>query len=177
MKYIYRKIFFDYENEERWLNEMSKKGLMLSDFTWGKYTFEECKPDMYIYKMELLKEPYDSPESMDYITALESSGVEVIASQMRWIYMRKRKSDGPFEKEYDRDFRSKHYEKVFLMSFIFMIINIAIGISNILIFDRTDYGIFSLMIGIIMVLIGCVVGYSNVIPIYKKLKKIKKESK
>lgn len=41
MKYIVRKAYMDFEKEEKFLNEMSAKGLALSEFSWCKYVFDE----------------------------------------------------------------------------------------------------------------------------------------
>ena len=41
MKHIVYKPYWDYEKEERWLNDMAAKGLALSDYSWCRYAFEE----------------------------------------------------------------------------------------------------------------------------------------
>ena len=43
MRKIIKKVFWawDSEKEEKWLNEMSAKGLALVDYTWFRYAFEE----------------------------------------------------------------------------------------------------------------------------------------
>jgi hypothetical protein len=37
MKHVVRKAFFDFKKEEKYLNEMSVKGLALTDCTWCRY--------------------------------------------------------------------------------------------------------------------------------------------
>lgn len=55
MKRIIRKAYINYEKEEQWLNKMCSEGFALIDYSWCKYTFEECKPNRYIYRLEMLK--------------------------------------------------------------------------------------------------------------------------
>ena len=51
------KLFFvwNYEKEERWLNEMAMSGWALVHAAWpGRFTFEACEPGEYIIRMEIL---------------------------------------------------------------------------------------------------------------------------
>lgn len=48
MKHVVRKLFWDYEKEENWLNEMSAKGLVLSKYSWYSYEFLETPKNEYI---------------------------------------------------------------------------------------------------------------------------------
>lgn len=97
MKHIIRKVYWDYENEEKWLNEMSAKGLQLESYTWCKYVFADGVPGEYIYRLELLENLATHPESIKYIQFLEENNVEHVASYMRWVYLRKKASDGEFQ--------------------------------------------------------------------------------
>jgi hypothetical protein len=45
MKTKFMKIFWDYEKEEKWLNEMVAKGFAMSSYTFCVYTFEKCHDD------------------------------------------------------------------------------------------------------------------------------------
>ncbi len=54
MRHVIRKLFFDFEKEELFLNKMSANGLALSKYTWGKYVFYEAPKGEYIYRLELL---------------------------------------------------------------------------------------------------------------------------
>ena len=51
MKTVIRKAYFDFENEEKWLNEMSAKGFALTDYTWCRYVFSDCMPGKYVYRL------------------------------------------------------------------------------------------------------------------------------
>lgn len=90
MKYIVRKAYWDYEKEEKWLNEMSAKGMALTDYSWCRYVFKEEANNQYTYRIELLKDMPTHPESIAYLRFLEESGVECVATYMRWAYLRKK---------------------------------------------------------------------------------------
>ncbi len=109
---IIRKKFYDHENEEKWLNEMSDKGLLLTNYTWGKYTFEDCAPQAYTYRIEMLDAPVTSPKSVDYLAFMADAGIEHVATYGRWVYLRKKRADGPFDVYSDIDSRIKHYQRI-----------------------------------------------------------------
>ncbi|MCB2293245.1 DUF2812 domain-containing protein [Clostridium algoriphilum] len=75
--YIY-KLYYDYEKEENWLNEMSANGMTLTKYTWCRYVFTEAPKNEYIYRLELLQHSPSHPESIAYIKFLEETGVECI---------------------------------------------------------------------------------------------------
>jgi len=114
MKSVIWKAYFNYENEEKWLNDMAAKGLAMSDYSWCRYVFADCQPGEYIYRIELLAHRPAHPESMKYIRFMEESGAEHVASYNRWVYFRKKAADGPFEIYSDIDSKIAHYRKVSL---------------------------------------------------------------
>ena len=63
MRKIIHKVFFawDFDKEEKWLNELAAKGLSLIGVGLFRYEFEETLPGEYSYKLELL-EKIDSAE-------------------------------------------------------------------------------------------------------------------
>ncbi|MCL2200056.1 MAG: DUF2812 domain-containing protein, partial [Defluviitaleaceae bacterium] len=96
-KIIYK--FFagwDYEKEENWLNMMSAKGKQLISVGICRYEFEDGEPNKYTYRYELLKNPSDHPESLEYIRFVEETGAEHIGSVEGWAYFRKETSAGEF---------------------------------------------------------------------------------
>jgi hypothetical protein len=56
MRHNIVKVFpvWDFDREERWLNEMSQKGLALIAVGYCNYTFEDCGPGEYTVRLELL---------------------------------------------------------------------------------------------------------------------------
>lgn len=69
MRFTKYKVLFawDFEKEEKWLNEMSAKGMQLVGVGIFKYIFEEGNPGEYFYRIELLEELPTHPESISYI--------------------------------------------------------------------------------------------------------------
>ena len=45
----------------------------------------------------MLENHPDSPESRKYLEFLEEAGIERVGSYMRWVYLRKKAADGPFD--------------------------------------------------------------------------------
>ncbi len=114
MKHTVRKLLFawQFEEEEKWLNEMSAKGFQLVSVGLGKYVFEDKSHMTYQYGIELLDHWPTHPESINYIKFLEETGTEHVASFMRWIYIRKEITDDSFELFSDLDSRIKHLKKI-----------------------------------------------------------------
>lgn len=86
MRKVINKIFWTWESEkeEKWLNEMSAKGLALVDYSGFRYSFEPCKPGEYGFKIQLLEHRPSHPESEQYIRFMEETGAEQIASYLNW---------------------------------------------------------------------------------------------
>ena len=126
MNRVIRKVFIDYEKEEKWLNTMSAKGLALVDYHFNRYVFAPAQPGEYIYRIELLEEMPLLPKTQSYLQFLQETGVELIATQVRWAYFRKKAVDGPFDIFSDRKSKCKHYARIALMLGI-------VGASNLLI--------------------------------------------
>jgi hypothetical protein len=55
MKHIVWKAYWNFEKEEKYLNEMSSKGLALTDYSWCRYVFEEAPRGEWVYRIELLE--------------------------------------------------------------------------------------------------------------------------
>ncbi|MCL2342954.1 MAG: DUF2812 domain-containing protein [Firmicutes bacterium] len=106
------KFFADYEKEEKWLNEKVAKGFAMMHYNFCHYTFEDCVPGEYIYRIELLKNRVTHPDSVKYIHFMEDSGAEQVASYLNWVYFRKKAADGPFEIFSDIESRIAHYQRI-----------------------------------------------------------------
>lgn len=138
MKQIIRKLYANFEKEEKWLNEMADKGLNLTDYSFLKYTFEEGTPGEYIYRIELLNDLPTHPKSKEYIKFMEETGVECVATYVRWVFFRKKKSEGQFDLYSDYDSRIMYYKKivkftgfVYLFNVIVALYNLILGLSSI----------------------------------------------
>lgn len=97
-KTVYKKFsLWQSEDEEKWLNEMSAKGWQIEKIGVLRYQFQECKPNEYLYKLELLENDANDPESRKYINFLNEAGIDVVGTCKNWLYLRKKFADGPFD--------------------------------------------------------------------------------
>lgn len=108
-----------YEKEEKWLNDMAAKGLMLTDVGFCRYVFEEGTPGEYVYRLELLQHLPSHAESVTYIRFLEDTGVKFVGSYLRWVYLRKKAQDGIFELYSDVDSKIKHCKRITFIANMF----------------------------------------------------------
>lgn len=109
---IYRP-WYDYEKEEKWLNELANEGWAMTDMFLMRYVFEKTEPGQYIYCIQLLERHAAHAKSQDYIQFLEDTGITFVASWIRWIYLRKPAVDGPFELHSDRASRINHLQIIY----------------------------------------------------------------
>jgi hypothetical protein len=177
MKHRVSRAFFNFEKEETWLNDMAAKGLYFIDYNFFRYLFEEGTPGEYIYRIELLEHLPNHPESQAYIKFMEEAGVEYVGSYLRWIYFRKKKTDGPFDLYSDYDSKINHYKRVASFAIWGLIINFFAGISNLAIGLHLGYEGVSYANAYISIISWLVV--ATLIPLYfnfkRKIRRLKKE--
>jgi len=180
MKTYLWKFFADYEKEEKWLNEMAAKGLALTDYSTLRYTFEECEPGEYIYRIEYLENRGRHPETIHYIRFMEDSGIEHIATfRNTWVYFRKKAADGAFEIYSDIESRIRHYQRISKIWLTVGIAELCLSFSQlpgIIDYFRgvNSYGLFSLVVGSSVILLSCVF-FGNWRRYAKKIKWLKRE--
>lgn len=182
MKHIVRRMFWDFEKEEAWLNKMSAKGLMLSSFFWFRYVFDEGAPNEYTYRIELLEHVPTHPESMSYIRFLEQSGIDCVATYGRWVYLRQKSSEGEFDIYSDLESKIKHYQRIHFLWRAIMIAELIIGLFNIgigivnLNFNESmgKYSIVNLVLGALLLLVGVFIWRIGK-PVRRKIKRFKRE--
>lgn len=173
MKQVIRKAYWDVEKEENWLNSMAAMGMALIDYSWCRYLFEQAPPNEYIYRIEFLENHHTHSESVAYIEFLEEAGIECVAKYMRWVYLRKKTSDGPFDIYTNMESRCSYYKRLLLFyrSFLFMelfagVFNLVIGIAN---------GSVTNIILSTPVFCLAVLFYKLLIPVKMKIKKYQQE--
>lgn len=182
MKYVVRKAFWDYEKEEKWLNEMSAKGMALTDYSWCRYVFEETAPSQYTYRIDLLQNEPTHPEGVAYIRFLEESGIECVSTYRLWIYLRKNTSEGPFELYTDIDSKINHYKRIYawwqtlmLIEFMAGFLNVIIGLINLGFHEKLgDFSYVNLAIGLPLLLLALLL-YRLGRPLRRKIKKLELE--
>jgi hypothetical protein len=179
MKHIVWKAYFDFEKEEKWLNEMSAKGMALTDYSWCRYVFAEAPSNEYIYRIELLQQLPTNAESIAYIRFLEESGIECVATYRRWIFLRKKSSEGPFDIYSDIDSQISHYKRINLfwnslmwMELIIGLLNLIVGVANLSIDNKV--GDSNIIGGGLLILLGLFFLKLG-LPIRKKIKRLQQE--
>ena len=118
------RLFFDFEEEERWINERAAEGLLLRAVHYPRYDFERGEPGSYIYRMQLLRQGVRRPESRRYLEFLEEMGIEYVDHVGCWIYLRRPAAEGPFELQPDLDARIAQAGRVRTILWIGMILEI-----------------------------------------------------
>ncbi|MBQ7916580.1 MAG: DUF2812 domain-containing protein, partial [Firmicutes bacterium] len=143
MRTIIHKFFgiWNYEKEEQWLNEMAAKGLCLVSVGYCRYEFEDCQPGEYTIRLQLLANNPTHPEGAKYIQFIEDTGAEHVASWLKWVYFRKKKSDGEFQLFSDHTSLIQHLTRVLHLLLILGIANLYIGAYNLFLFFFLDSGI------------------------------------
>lgn len=182
MKYVIWKAYWDYEKEEQWINEMSARGMAMTDYSWARYVFADAPKGEYNYRIELLDHMPSHPESMAYLRFLEENGVEVVTTYMRWVYLRKPASEGAFDLYTDYDSKIKHYQRINYFWTVMMIAefaaaaaNLGIGIANLFLNERLgNFSYGNLIIGSTVLALG-ILFLALDIPIRRKIRKLRQE--
>ena len=174
MRQTIHKIFlvWDFDKEEKWLNEMAAKGLSLVSVGFCKYEFEDSLPGEYKICLQLLDKMPRHPESKKYIDFLETTGAEQVGSFTRWVYFRKKATEGDFELFSDNDSRLKYLSSVISFVSLITVGNWIAGINNV--FIATSFPSPINYVGILNLLIG-LIGTWGVIRLIRKRKKMKQD--
>lgn len=175
MKHKIHKAFWawNYEKEEKWLNEMSAKGLQLVSTSLFTYIFEEGPTREYHYRLELLNHVPSHPESIAYIRFLEETGVEYIGSIMRWVYFRKKVADGEFDLYSDLSSKIKHYKLISNLLLTVTPINVFAMIGNFSSFAASRNSA-NLISGILSLSVSLLLGL-GFLKLVRKTKHLKKQ--
>ena len=155
---IIRKWFWvwEFEKEEKWLNEMAAKGLTLTSMHFTKYIFEETDPGEYQVRIELLDNKPTHPESEKYIRFLEETGAEQVASWLNWVYFRKKTADGPFELFSDNTSRIKMLNRVISLLTTLGVMCLITGGYNLFLYFRWGHAIS--LLGLLPIAVAVLLG-------------------
>ena len=177
------KLFLDFEKEEEWLNKMVAEGLAMTHYTFGRYTFEECAPGEYNYRIELLERGVTNSDNVEYIRFMEDSGVERVDSYANWVYFRKRSTEGSFNIYTDLESRIAHYQRIirlFLLLAVLFIVLLVSQTSVVLSFFEGDFQVTAIRVanfitlGVMIVLAVLLPG--RILPrLVKKVNMMKRE--
>ena len=133
---------WDFEKEERWLNEMALAGWALVDVGYARFTFEACEPGEYTVRLEM--HGYDAA----YVEFMEQAVAHYIGRVLQWLYFRKRAEDGAFDIFSDIDSRIAHIERIHMLVKALALANLFIGCLNLILNHDSAFnvGIFNLLV-------------------------------
>lgn len=163
---------WSFDKEEKWLNEMAAKGLVLVAISFCTYTFEECTPGKYNVRLELLGNVPTHAESQQYIRFLENTGAEYLGSVIRWVYFRKKTTDGEFNLFSDNPSHIQNLNRILTLLGVVGGFNLCIGFYNLSVY-LTDQYTASIIPSIISFSVGLLVtcGFFRLFLKKRKLKK------
>ena len=115
---------WDFDKEERWLNQMAAQGWALAEVGFCTYTFERCEPGAYIIRLQMKQ------SDPDYVAFLEELGAEYIGRVVQWIYVRRRAEEGSFELFSDIASRLEYLQWIARMLLAGGMMNLVIGVVN-----------------------------------------------
>lgn len=132
MRQVIRKWFWawEFDKEERWLNDMAAQGKALVSARYATYEFENSAPGEYAVRLEMLENSPDSEEGQQYIEFVESTGAEFVGKVMKWVYFRQKKALGEFQLHGDNATRSKHLKRIISLLLPLGIMNLFVGLYN-----------------------------------------------
>lgn len=176
MRKTIHKLFWawDFDKEEKWLNEMAALGLALVSVGFCRYDFEAGQPGEYEIRLEMLDEWPTHPASEQYIHFVEDTGAEHIGSLLWWVYFRKQKSLGSFDLFSDIDSRIKHLNRIVWLVGVIFLLNLMNALRMLSdYFFNTGYTAI-LVMGMICGLLTLLVGY-GFIRLWQKKRRLQKE--
>ena len=153
------KLTFDKDEEQDWLNDYARQGWAMVSFFVGLVTFVPCQPGEYIYQIDLLPgKGIFADRYEDYVIFMDEMGVEILQRWGRWVYLRKRAEDGPFEVYTDTASKLELYRrmrKMFLWALIVVSLCSGSGWSMLFQFPgdvwaRTLAGFYVVMIAVML---------------------------
>ena len=115
----YKNYYFDFEKEEKWLNEMAKYGYVLDRIEKDYYIFEECNNGQYSYKIDILKDNMSDNEVEDYFSFLKELDINIVYSNKRWVYLRKETGKGEFDLYSDKQSLIDYYNRYNFLRYLF----------------------------------------------------------
>ena len=121
---------WDFDKEEKWLNEMAQSGWALDKVGFCKFEFVQCEAGEYTVRLEMLEDAPDAEKSRDYISFVEDMGAEYIGNVIKWVYFRKKTADGEFKLFSDLSSQMKHLDGIVKTMGAIALCNLIIGLCN-----------------------------------------------
>lgn len=140
--------YYDKDNEETFLNEMSEKGYAMEKFFLGFYTFKPSQPDEYTYRVDLI-EGKDKEENNAFYELVRDAGGELVQTWGFWAYFRKK---GKFELYTDKESQIQQHKKIRNMYFGLGMLELFAAMIQMSAYLR-DRGLFFLVLSMLFLLI------------------------
>ena len=171
-----RKLFWvwQWKKEEKWINDMAARGLLLTEVGVFRYDLEEGEPGAYQYCMQMLKGSAGKKRNQEYIKFLKDTDIKCIGAVGSWIYLRRKTAQTPFSLFSDLD-SEMHYLARLGRTFLFLSISqFVAGFCN---FSAwlIGSGSVNLMVGIIFLFAGAAWGFAAA-GLFCRVRALKKES-
>ncbi len=162
---------WNFDKEERWLNEMAAKGLGLVSVGFCRYEFEDCTPGEYTFRLQLLDHSPQHPESQKYIEFMETTGVRQVGGMVRWVYFARESSQGPFELFSDNSSRLKYLSRIIQLIAVVGVANLMVGANNVLlaVLQENHYNYIGLIN--IALALWCGIGSLRLLRKWKRMKR------
>lgn len=116
------KLYFDKDEETKWLNEKADEGWALTGFFAGFYAFEKCEKGKWRYQIDFGEKFGRATE--DYRDFMAEAGIEIVQCWGYWIFLRKLASEGKFQLYTDVESSIEHYTKILTMFKVVTILEI-----------------------------------------------------
>ena len=174
MRKVIHKLFlaWDFDKEEKWLNEMAAKGLALTSVSFCRYEFEDCVPGEFKICLEFLENDFSGVENEKYIEFLEETGAEHVGTFLRWAYFRKRAAEDNFKLFSDNTSRIKHLTRIIGVIAFVLGVNLYLGCYNLFLYFYWHNPVN--IVGTANLLIT-VFGTFGLMRLFRKRKKLKSE--
>ena len=146
---------FDKDREEDWLNGWCQRGWAFASFFVGVVTFVPCEPGEFIYQIDLLPGTglRASCDYGEYTAFMNEMGVDVLQRWGRWVYLRKRAEDGPFEIYTDLDSQIELYRRMRRLFLWVLIVECFCAFPSIFLAFFVEQDLFMRCIGGVILLI------------------------
>lgn len=175
MRKVIHKWFWiwNFDKEEKWLNEMAAKGLALTSVGFCRYEFEDCVSGEYKICLEFLENNFRRVENEKYIEFLEETGAEHVGTFAGWACFRKRTTEDNFRLFSDNTSRIKHLTRIINFIMVLIGVNLYAGFYNLFVMFYWHHSSVN-MIGIVNLLLAVFI-MIGLIRLLQKRKKLKSE--
>lgn len=152
------KFTFDKDDEQDWINDYAGRGWAMTGFFAGLVFFTPCCPGEFIYQIDLLQgKGLKADNYEDYVIFMHEIGVEVLQRWGRWVYLRKRAEDGPFEAYTDAASKMALYKRIRGMFLWALVIICLCSLSAWHLLAREPGGLFARgLVGFYIVMIAAI---------------------